>query len=180
MNKINYKDINLRLLKDIKSDYQYLYTWYQSKEVYTYFEQRSLSYEEIVRKYQPRTTQESITPVYMIEYKNIPIGIIQYTKLTQEDKSKYHLTKNGYEIDIFIGNSKYYNLGIGTYVIKLLIQELSLSKNIFVMTPETRNHRAINCYKKVGFIPHEKFYELDTLGKNIQEKIIMVLNNNWQ
>ena len=93
-------NVSIRLLKDNPTDYQYLYSWYQNKEVYTYFEQRILSYEEIVSKYRPRTKITSITPVYIIEYQNKPVGIIQYTKLNKETKEKYCVKKDGYSITI--------------------------------------------------------------------------------
>lgn len=170
-------NVSIRLLKDNPTDYQYLYSWCQNKEVYTYFEQRILSYEEIVSKYRPRTKITSITPVYIIKYQNKPVGIIQYTKLNNETKEKYCVKKDGYELDIFIGESKYHHLGIGSSAIKLLIKKLKEDNNIFIMIPETRNTKAIKCYQKVGFTIHKTYHEYDTLGQNIQKKAIMILDN---
>ncbi|MGN1358197.1 MAG: GNAT family N-acetyltransferase [Bacilli bacterium] len=170
-------DVSIRLLKDKPTDYQYLYSWYQNKEVYTYFEQRILSYEEIVSKYRPRTKITNITPVYIIEYQNKPVGIIQYTKLNNETKEKYCVKKDGYELDIFVGESKYHHLGIGSSAIKLLIKKLKEDNNIFIMIPEIRNTKAIKCYQKVGFTNYKTYQEYDTLGQNIQKKVIMLLDN---
>lgn len=169
-------NISLRSLKDTIKDYQSLYKWCQDKEVYTYFEQRKLSMPEIVSKYKPRTNPNTKTPVYIIEYQNIPIGLIQYTVISSSIKQKYHLPKENtaYEIDIFIGESKYRNKGIGKIAIKSLINILASHKVIFVLVPEIKNKRAISCYQKVGFTKTITYQDYDTLNKNIQDKVVMV------
>ena len=60
------KEIYLRRLKDIESDYRYLEKWYKEKEVYLAFEQRVLSYEKIKNKYYERTLDNTKVPVYII------------------------------------------------------------------------------------------------------------------
>lgn len=48
--KIN-DNIYLRNIEDNEIDYKMLYKWCSNPKVYKYFEQRILSYEEIVDKY---------------------------------------------------------------------------------------------------------------------------------
>ena len=90
-------NVNIRLLKDIEEDYKQLEKWYQEKEIYSSFEQRKLNYEEIKEKYYPRTLKKAKIPVYMIEYNDKTVGIIQYKLVEEEDKKmlvktmKYHL-----------------------------------------------------------------------------------------
>ena len=165
--------VNLRMLENSESDYQLLYKWYQNEKVMTYFEQRSLSYQEIVNKYSKRTLVKSITPVYMIEYNNLPVGIIQYTKLTKETKNKYHVTNDGYDVDVFIGEDNYYHKGIGSLAIKELIKMLKNEGNIIVMVPEVNNINAIKCYQKVGFKKKYFYTEPDTIGVD-KEKVVMI------
>ena len=165
--------IKLRPLKDKKEDYELLYKWYHNPKVYKYFEQRIPTYQEIIEKYSKRTTIDSITPVYIIEYDNIPVGIIQYTKLTNDIKQTYKITKEGYEIDIFIGEEGYYHKGIGSNAIKQLIIKLKEDNIIFVMVPELDNINAIKCYKKVGFKQINTIKEPDTIGI-IKNKIVMI------
>ena len=174
MNQNNYT--KLRLLNDSKEDYQKLYKWYKNPKVNTYFEQKELTLEEIIKKYKQRTSLGSKTPVFMIEYKQKPIGIIQYTKLTDKTKEKYQVKKEGYDIDIFIGENKYHHKGIGQTAIKLLIDKLLTKNNILIMVPETRNFEAINCYKKLGFSTTNIIYELDSNNENLQEKILMIFD----
>lgn len=167
--------VKLRLLENKEYDYNLLYKWYHNKNVYTYFEQRIPSYQEIVDKYSKRTSLDSITPVYMILYNDIPVGIIQYSKLTNETKKTYHVNQDGYEIDIFIGENDYYHKGIGSTAIKLLIDILNTRNNIFVMVVECENINAIKCYQKVGFVKSFIINEENTIGI-MKEKIVMIYN----
>jgi len=164
--------VNLRLLKDNDEDYKLLYKWYHNEKVYTYFEQRISTYNEIVNKYSKRTSLDSITPVYMILYNNKPVGIIQYTRLSNESKKKYDINDDGYEIDIFIGEEGYYHMGIGSRAIQMLISILG-DNNVFVMVPEINNTNAIKCYQKVGFVKTIIIDEEDTIGV-MKNKLVMI------
>ena len=174
------ENIILRLLKNDKSDYELLFKWYQQKEIYSYFEQRILSYDEIVKKYYPRTKLNAKVPVYIIEYNNKPIGIVQYQKIDEESKKIYNIYDNdSFEVDIFIGELKNHNKGIGTKSVELICNYLINNKNakIIVMCPLKSNYKAINCYKKAGF-KIQKYYKMeDTIG-DMQEFVLMVRNNN--
>lgn len=160
-------DVNIRLLKDKTEDYKLLENWYQEEEIYSNFEQRKLNYKEIKEKYYPRTLKTAKIPVYMIEYKDKPVGIIQYKLVEEEDKKLYKLTCNNiYEIDIFIGELKEHNKGIGSKAINILSNLLKKEKNaeLLVMCPLENNINAINCYEKCDFSIKEYFYTKDTIG----------------
>lgn len=164
---------SLKPLKDNKETYELLHKWYKEKEVYSSFEQRPLSYDEIVKKYKPRTKENSFIKVFMIEYKNKPIGIVQYKKLKNEDLKLYKINKdNVYEIDIFIGNKKYRNKGIGKFAIDDVLNILN-GNSAFVMLPFKDNLRAINCYKKCGFKESKELTLKDTIGNEKEYKLMI-------
>lgn len=171
------RNISLRKLKADNTDYKILEKWYQEKEIYSHFEQRKLSYEEIKNKYFPRTLPNAEVPVYMIEYDSRPIGIIQYQLVNEENKKLYKLNDNGnnYEIDIFIGELNYHNKGIGRKSIELLSKYLIDCKNAnsLVMCPLKDNKNAIKCYQNCGFKIIREFITEDTIGK-IQKFLLMV------
>jgi len=159
--------VKLRRLKNTDSDYRYLEKWYQEEEIYSHFEQRKLTFEEIKNKYLPRTKADAKVPVFMIEYENNPIGIIQYQLINDENKELYELyTENSYEIDIFIGEVNLHNKGMGKISIDLITEYLFKEKEakILVMCPLKDNYNAINCYKKCGF-------------KEIKELVLNILRN---
>lgn len=149
-------NIILRKLKDDEDDYKLLYKWCSKKEIYLYFEQRKLSYEEIKNKYKTRI-QKNKVETYIIEYKNIPVGLIQY-----------ELKDNRiYNIDIFIGELDYHHKGIATNSINLLCEYLFKEKNAnkLIMCPLKSNIKAVKCYEKCGFKIIKEYIEKDTIGK---------------
>lgn len=170
--------VSIRLLKDDIEDYKLLEKWYQQEEIYSSFEQRKLSLKEIKNKYYPRTKEDSSVPVFMIIYDNRPIGIIQYKLVSKNDLELYKLDGNNiYEIDIFIGDLKEHNKGIGSTAINILSNMLFKDKSAkyLVMCPLVSNKAAIRCYEKCGFEIIRKFQEKDGIN-NIQEYYLMKKN----
>lgn len=160
--------VTIRLLKDNEIDYKLLTKWYQEKEIYTHFEQRQLTYEEIVNKYKPRTKTNAKVPVFMIEYDNTPVGIIQYQQIDEDNRKLYGINENNvYEIDIFIGELNLHNKGIGKKAIDLICDYLINPKEakLLVMCPLKSNINAIKCYEKCGFKILRDFQILNTIGE---------------
>ena len=160
--------VTIRLLKDNEIDYKLLTKWYQEKEIYTHFEQRQLTYEEIVNKYKPRTKTNAKVPVFMIEYDNTPVGIIQYQQIDEDNRKLYGINENNvYEIDIFIGELNLHNKGIGKKAIDLICDYLINLKEakLLVMCPLKSNINAIKCYEKCGFKILRDFQTLNTIGE---------------
>jgi len=157
------RDIKLSLLEDKEENYKLLEKWCKQKEIYNSFEQRELTYDEIVNKYKKRCNIESKTPVYLIYYKDEKVGIIQYT-----------LKENVFDIDIFIGEIKYHNKGIGSKAIKLFTNYLINEKGAKELTliPLNDNLKAINCYKKCGYKIIKEFRALNTI-KEEKEYVLM-------
>lgn len=174
------KKVILRKLEDTEFDYKLLEKWYQNDFVYLYFEQRPLNYLEIKNKYYPRTLEDASIPVYMIEYENRPIGIVQYKLVNNDDKIIYGLNgDNIYELDIFIGELDYQNKGLGKICIDIISKYLFKEKNAnkIIMCPLKDNLKAINCYKKCGFIIVKDFIDNDTIG-NQKEYVLMIRESN--
>ncbi len=168
--------IRLRLLKDSERDYKMLEMWYQEEEIYSHFEQRKLNYDEIKDKYLPRTLKNTKIPVYMIEYDDKPVGIIQYQLIDDENMKLYGIKyRRCYEIDIFIGELAMHNKGIGRKVINILTEFLfnNYQAKLLVMCPLKENISAIKCYEKCGFKINKSFKTEDTIG-NLQEYVLMI------
>ena len=160
-------DLILRKLCDCEKDYRLLERWYQEKSVYDNFEQRMLNYDEIKKKYYPRTLENTDIPVFVIEFNNRAIGIIQYKKINDEDRKIYNIIEdNCYEIDIFIGEVDCRNKGLGKRSIELISNYLfnELDAKILVMCPLKENVNAIKCYLKCGFRIMNEFVCKNTIG----------------
>jgi aminoglycoside 6'-N-acetyltransferase len=62
-------------------------------------------------------------------------------------------TDNVYAMDLFIGETQYWNQGIGTKLISAVVNYLfeQLQAVKVVIDPQVWNTRAIRCYEKCGF-----------------------------
>lgn len=95
----------------------------------------------------------------LIEYDSQIIGTISHT---------YNDGKiPNMELDMWLRSVKYLGKGIGTKVIKILVDRLVEDKGIttFIIRPWTKNPRAIKAYKKCGFVAIETFAPEDYYGK---------------
>lgn len=157
----------LRNIKDEESDYKNISKWYENPHVYKYFEQRTLAYKEVVKKYKKRTKINCPIKTKIIVYKDIPIGLIQFYNMSLKEKAIFDLAKYSkvVGVDIFIGDDNYCNLGIGTTVMKYVSDYLLNYVNLIAVVPEACNKNAIRCYEKSGFIKQREVVYSNTIGE---------------
>lgn len=151
-----------------KQDAKLLLKWLSDPQVLEYYEGRDYSFDAQMVNDKFYTLNLSKTRC-IIEYCDRPIGYLQFYPLDEEDCVEY-----GYEIssevfygtDQFIGETQYWNKGIGTHLMKEIIAYLILEKNAqkIVIDPHCRNVRAIACYEKSGFkkirmLPQNEMHE---------------------
>lgn len=169
-------NISFRKLNDTKEDYLKLYNWCQNKFVYEWFEQRILSYDEIINKYKTKL-ENKIQDLYIIKLNDVDIGLVQIYKFDNDIKiSNLNKYKNIYEYDVFIGEEEYLNKGIGKKIINT-INEIIYKKykaDSIILRSFKRNERAIKCYEKSGFKKIYEYIGTDTLGNN--ENIVVLIN----
>ena len=159
--------IELVDFSDNENTYKLLYKWCREKFVYEWFEQRVLSYEEIVNKYKNKL-KEGKQKLFIIKCDDNPIGLIQLYKYDDELFDEIKEYNNIYEYDIFIGERNYLYKGIGSEVINILnkyIYDNYLADSI-VLRPFKRNENAIKCYLKNNFKIIKEYDGKDTLGKD--------------
>ena len=163
MDKIIFKKLDGSVLQ-----YKKIYEWCSMPFVYKYFEQRKLSYDEIVNKYKKRLRKNAHTKTFIINYNDFDIGIIQYSKVLMDDIRRFKLYEYGecYQLDIFIGDKNYLNKGIGTQVLCKMIRwlEEEYGYNCFVAFIESENIGSIKCFNKLGFVLYKEFRQNDSLG----------------
>jgi aminoglycoside 2''-phosphotransferase len=154
MEIIKEKEISLRLLNE--QDKNLLLKWLTDERVLNFWEGKSAVFDldRITEDFYGEDNVEVIRTI--IEYQGQPIGYCQMYKLDKEllNEYEYPLTnKIVYGIDQFIGEPEYWNKGIGTKFMRLVLQYLTNSKGaeIVILDPHADNPRAIRCYEKVGF-----------------------------
>ena len=164
-------DIKLRDLKDIEEEYKLIHKWCSKKDVYEWFEQRILSYDEIVGKYKNKLYNSDQT-VLMIEYNNKSIGLLQFYKY-DDDLDYIKEYKNIYEYDLFIGEDLY-SKGIGKKIVNTIDNYLfNNGIDLIILRPFKRNKRAIKCYLGCNYKIIHEYLGKDTLG-NDEEYVVMV------
>ena len=178
---VNSFNISFRKLTQTKKDYELLYNWCKNKYVYEWFEQRSLSYEEIVNKYKNKIDNKK-QDLYIIQANSKDIGLVQIYKFENDIKiNDLDSFQNIYEYDLFIGEEEYLNKGIGKKIVNE-INDLIYKKynaDSIILRPFKRNKRAVNCYKKCNYEIFYEYESTDTIGN--KETIIVLLNklNRW-
>ena len=151
---IENENISLRLLTE--QDKNLLLKWLTDERVLNYWEGKSSVFDldRITEEFYSKEDVEIIRVIIECDKKSI--GYVQMYRLNEElfNEYEYPLTnKIVYGVDQFIGEPKYWDKGIGTKFMKLVLQYLTKEKNaeIIILDPHADNPRAIRCYEKVGF-----------------------------
>lgn len=149
--------LEIRKMADFEEDYQLMLEWLSDPQVLEYYEGRDKKFtlETIKKKYAPRVLgEERVTPCIIV-FEGTPIGYLQYYELSGKQKRKYDLNikSKSYGVDLFIGETDYWNRGLGAKILALLLQYLftKLRANFVTIDPRTENTRAIRSYEKAGF-----------------------------
>ena len=172
LKKLSY-DISFRKMKDSDDEYKMLHKWCSNKNVYEWFEQRVLSFDEIKNKYKNKLNKQDL---FIIRCDDNDIGLIQIYKFENDIDLDLNNYKNVYEYDIYIGEEDYLSKGIGTEIIKLVNKKIfnEYKSDAIILRPFKRNIRAIKCYQKNNFKIISEYLGKDTLGND--EEIVVLLN----
>lgn len=156
-------NITLRKLNDKKDEYSKLHKWCQNEFVYEWFEQRILSYNEIVNKYKTKL-KEKKQDLFIIQADNVDIGLVQIYKF--ENDITIDTDDNTYEYDLFIGEEEYLDKGIGKEIVNKVNDTIfnKYKASSIILRPFRRNIRAVKCYEKCGFTNILEYLGSDTLG----------------
>jgi RimJ/RimL family protein N-acetyltransferase len=87
------------------------------------------------------------------------------------------------ELGIFIGNKTYWDKGVGTEAIKLMLEHgfNNLNLHRIWLRVHATNLRAIRCYEKAGFIKEGSFRDGEFRhGKYINVDIMSVIRTEWK
>lgn len=149
-----------------EKDSEILSRWLSNPLVLEFYEGRDNPFdiEKVMQKFFNRTNHVAGC---IVEYEGKEIGYIQYYLLDEQAKEKYgYADEVVYGIDQFIGETAYWNKGIGSILVRSMAEYLATVKKAkkVVMDPQTWNVRAIRCYekcsfKKVKLLPKNEYHE---------------------
>lgn len=162
---------NMKLRKIKKSDLPYFLKWWQDKLLISLTSGIYENSEDILRGYFFEMLKKKENRHYAILWDDKVIGNISLIRKRQ----------NIFELQIIIGEKKYWGKGIGYIVIEKLLKiafiGLGYKKAYIEVRPE--NLRAIGLYKKSGFI--ETGIKINKTNKNQPIVLKMILTKRrWQ
>lgn len=158
------KENNLTIRYLQEQDKHLLVKWLSNPSVLKYYEGRDKPFnlEKVTRKFY---NQDDGVNRYIVEYNVSAIGYIQFYRAN--NKIDVYIEREIiYGMDQFIGETEYWNKGIGTLMVRSMVKYLVGKKqgDRVIMDPQVTNKRALTCYEKCGFkkiriLPEHEFHE---------------------
>lgn len=156
----------------VPDDAAVLLKWMTDMRVLEFYEGRDKRYtQELIQEdfFEDEEDDDKNMIKAILEYDSKPIGYGQIYGITGEGYEEYGYENRNeavYGIDQFIGEPDYWNRGIGTEYLRLVLKFLREEKqaDAVIMDPHQDNARAIKCYQKVGFriiksLPEHELHE---------------------
>ncbi|HWL23798.1 MAG TPA: GNAT family N-acetyltransferase [Ureibacillus sp.] len=150
---ITHSELTIRLMN--VDDFELMVKWLNDEKVLEFYEEPPTNLDRVITKYGPRVEGKHYVTPCIVEYESQPIGYIQYYQIQEQDLERYGYSDNEtiYGIDQFIGEIHLWGKGIGTRMIRMLLDHLHQSQDVSKVVLEVKkmNGRAISSYKKCGF-----------------------------
>lgn len=145
--------LRIRRLTDSPADIAVMAKWLSDPRVLEFYEGRDNPHDE--EKVRQVFIADKTIDACLIEYEGRPIGYVQFYGLDEDGMAEYGLAPGpvAYGMDQFIGEPEYWGRGIGSAMIRLVVEYLVRERGAgrVVMDPVTTNLRAIRAYEKCGF-----------------------------
>ena len=153
---IDIKEEDLRVRTLTSKDLSILIKWLTDDRVLEFYGGRDQNFTEqdIIKEYYEEDNE--IATRLIVECNNIPIGYVQVYDMIDEFYDSYHYDKSDeivYCMDQFIGEPDYWNKGIGTRFMGMILEYLVTEKDAkaVILDPHQNNPRAVRMYEKAGF-----------------------------
>lgn len=147
--------IYIRPLTGADADVALMAKWLTDERVLAFYEGRDKpASEERVREVYLPQPNDPLVPC-IVEHEGVAIGYLQFYPIDEETRPLYSLApqERAWGIDQFIGEVDYWNRGIGTAMVRTIVEYLFAEQQAerVVLDPRTTNTRAIRVYEKCGF-----------------------------
>lgn len=148
-NELNVRELELK-------DAALLAKWLSDPEVLAYYEGRDRPHD-LERVIEHFFNDDHDVTRCIVQCRGKDIGYIQFYKIGEDEIAAYgYRDYNGqvYGMDQFIGETSYWNQGIGTQLVKETVKYLIRLRGAtkVVMDPQAWNARALRVYEKCGFV----------------------------
>jgi aminoglycoside 6'-N-acetyltransferase len=145
-------EITVRELE--QDDKKLLLSWLTDSRLLEFYEGRDRAHDIDMINDSFYIEDDEVRSIF--EYNDKPIGYIQFYPVDESSRIEFgyiELTEKIFGVDQFIGETSYWNKGIGKLLMKSMIEYLVNHKGAdkIIMNPQIWNERAISCYGKCGF-----------------------------
>ncbi|HAT1863906.1 TPA: GNAT family N-acetyltransferase [Legionella pneumophila] len=146
-------------------------TWWDSDVVWT-MDKITRKYGSYLNQYKIENGKKKSIFAFIILLDEQPIGYIQYYDVCDflnlpADKA-FDFQKSA-AIDFYLGEKSILGQGLGSVALKQFVQNIVFQQfDTALVTPDIKNHSAIACYQKAGFMPcltKEEAHELWLIAK---------------
>ena len=174
------RTIHIRRMMNTEKDMNTLLKWLSDPQVLEWWgaEDAPWDLDKVMNEFGENTASGSTVVACFILLDETPIGYMQYYPIERDsykfnDEDTYKAVKDGYGLDMFIGEPALWGQGIGKKAVKILEKQLSdeLQAGILCVDPEMENERAVHFWKSAGFIPISVIKNCDDDNK---ESILML------
>jgi RimJ/RimL family protein N-acetyltransferase len=133
-----------------------------------------LDHAAIHAKYGPRVDGLEPTHVFIIEYRQQPIGWIQWYRWGDypEHAKQLGAEPNSAGIDLAIGEQAMLGMGLGAKAITKIVDEVVFADaaiTALICDPEVKNVRSLGAFKKAGFVVTKT---VQLRGENFQRNVV--------
>lgn len=154
-------DAAIRKMNPDAHDFALMLKWMTDPETMRWWDGMTQQYtmERVVAGYW-RHVRQQVQPC-ILEWQGAAVGYCQFCRVDAESyevpqEEYYSFVSAGevvYGIDLFIGETVVRDRGVGTRLLRLLMQALfsEYGADALLVDPKTHNARAIRCYEKCGF-----------------------------
>ncbi len=160
----------IREMRFADEDFDLMQRWLNDPAVLEFYEGRDHPFtrQDVIDKFGQRAVHPDDAVPCIAEYDGKPIGYVQYYEVSNEEKEAYGAAGEAgvYGMDLFIGETRYWNRGIGTTIVNAMLEflfEVRGARKVYI-DPQVTNARAIRCYEKCGFrkvklLPRNELHE---------------------
>ncbi|HAT2073489.1 TPA: acetyltransferase [Legionella pneumophila] len=130
-------------------------TWWDSDVVWT-MDKITQKYGSYVNQYKIENGKKKSIFSFIIVLDEQPIGYVQYYDardfLPLPTNKIFDLQKSA-AIDFYLGEESILGQGLGSVALKQFVQNIVFQQfDTALVTPDIKNHSAIACYQKAGFV----------------------------
>lgn len=160
-------------------DFKLMHRWFNTPHVQQFYSLRHWTVEEVEKKLNPYIRQEKPVFGFIIILDNKEIGYIQHYKINDfpwpEQSLSEEIIKNGAGLDFFIGETDLIGKGIGTQILKTILDQLIWPQFEYcIVDPDIRNHVMIRCNEKIGFKIHKIIHTVDALNNPCALRLMII------